>query len=116
MNGRKGTGASITNERIEQLNSIGFEWRLTESKPNSKPWHEKYQLLRAFQVKNGHSRVPFRYEVDSVKLGTWVKQQRHSYKDFMNGVKGTHASITSERIEQLNLIGFEWRLKESIRG
>jgi hypothetical protein len=46
---------------------------------------------------------------NTVQLGEWVSHQRQFFKNYKEGKKGTGASITEERIAQLNAIGFEWR-------
>ena len=105
MNGEKGADASLINdERIAQLNLIGFEWLLY----SGTTWQDKYQLLHAFKLENGHCRVPFQFVVDSVYLGCWVHDQRQVYNYWMSCSQRDSASIINERIAQLNLIGFDW--------
>ena len=100
MEGKNNT-SSITEERIAQLNSIGFEWKLIKS-AISEGWQKNFQLLRAFQNDNGHCRVPRSLVVDSIKLGQWVNNQRCCYKNRMEGKIGANTSITEERIALLN--------------
>ena len=94
----------ISNERIAQLNAIGFEWKVR----NSGKWEDKFNCLRAFQREHGHCRVPKSFMVESVKLGIWVHAQRQHYHNFM--IDKTSALISDERIAQLNAIGFEWKV------
>ena len=114
MAGKTGHGASITEERIAQLNGIGFEWKLRDQGPDSKLWNSNYQLLCAFQREHGHCRVPQRSSSTGLplKLGKWVKDQRHLYKNHRLGKTGHRAAITPERMERLNAIGFEWKLRD----
>jgi hypothetical protein len=100
---KKGRVAPITEERIAQLNSIGFEWSLKASMSDTDAWQLKFELLCAFKRENGHCRVPQNFIVDSVKLGKWVRNQRQLCRSRV-------APITEERIAHLNSIGFEWRL------
>jgi hypothetical protein len=51
-------------------------------------------------------RVPIKYDQDP-KLGRWVSLQRSQYKDYLSGSK---TSLTKERIQLLQDIGFEWRV------
>ena len=113
MDGKKGKCASITEERIAQLNSIGFVWRIETKSIRDDAWQQMLELLHVFQRKNGHCRVSRSYAIDSVNLGGWVKKQRQYYKNYKNGKNSTGASITEERIAQLNAIGFEWSLQET---
>jgi hypothetical protein len=43
---KEGKAAVITNERVAQLNSIGFEWRLREPTADSDTWQHRFGLLR----------------------------------------------------------------------
>ena len=103
-NGR--TSASISDERIAELNAIGFDWKPMELSTITGRWREKFDRLCDFQREYRHCRVPQRFVVESVQLGLWVSKQRQLYKDFRNGK--TSASISDERIAELNAIGFEW--------
>jgi hypothetical protein len=108
QNFKKGKVAPVTEERIAQLHSIGFEWSMKNLMSDNVTWQHKFELLCGFQRENGHCRVPTSYIVDSVRLSIWVNLQRHYYQ---NSKKGKVAPITEERIAQLNSIGLEWRLK-----
>ena len=109
MDGKK-VDAFISEERIAQLNSIGFVWGAKDPMTDDEKWQFKFDLLCGFQRENGHCRVPERFHVDSVKLGIWVKNQRKAYRG--NGKQGV-ACISGERIAQLNSIGFEWRVNDT---
>ena len=113
MAGKTGEQTSITEERIAQLNGIGFEWSIHKGTGlEEKGWQRKFQLMCAFQREHGHCRVPKQFVIDSEKLGHWVHNQRNEYRNHMEGKTGAGASIMSERISQLNGIGFEWKIKE----
>ena len=90
----------LTEEMIDELNELDFDWGLKE-----KLWNSKYDLLRAYKDENGHCRVPADYRVGSVNLSDWVNNQRVQYKKRQ---EGKHATITKERIDRLNEIGIEW--------
>lgn len=63
-------------------------------------WERNYSLLVAFTREHGTTKVPQLYEVDGVKLGTWVNEQRGAYR------KGV---ITEERRKRLeSLPGWMW--------
>jgi len=110
MAGKKGSRVWITKERIDQLNSIGFDWKLDRKRGGADGWNEKFELLCTFWHEKGHCRVPKNFEVESVRLGVWVSHQRQFYKNFMAGQNEKGAWITQERIDQLNSIGFDWKM------
>jgi hypothetical protein len=89
---------SISEERIDKWNDLGFEWVLQKRTP----WGERFEELKAFQKEHGHCRVPpsTGKESDTHKLYHWVSYQRRS------------ASISEERIQKLNALGFEWVLRK----
>jgi hypothetical protein len=47
-------GVIITEERIQMLNDIGFEW----SRTAADSWDERFEQLKAFQKEHGHCCVP----------------------------------------------------------
>ena len=92
-----GKRSSLTPQRIDQLNSIEFEWNIND-------WDVMYQQLQQFKIANEHCHVPRKCE--TIKpLGRWVSYQREIYKSKKVGEKST---ITKKQIQQLNSIEFEW--------
>lgn len=81
-------------DKIEKLNELGFMWKLG---PSPIPWAKRYQTLVNYQKQHGHCRVS---PNDDKKLASWIQYQRSL---------GT--TMSQERQELLNLLGFEWRLK-----
>ena len=70
---------TLTAERIELLDSIGFEWTI---KPPRVPWEVRFQELLEFHKTNG------KWPTQSAgPLGMWVQRQRVSWsrkdKSFM---------------------------------
>ncbi len=50
------------------------------------------------------------YDENYTRLGSWVKRQRAEYKKYQ--LRGrTNSQMTKERIDKLDSIGFQWRLK-----
>jgi len=103
----------ITQERIYQLNSIGFEWGLRKDETHEDAWNQNFDLLREFHQKHGNYCIPYNFQVDSVRLGAWVSRQRQYHKKLMEG-KGK-AFITQERIDRLSSIGFEWSCRAEVQ-
>jgi len=64
----------------------------------SEGWMTLYKRLVAYEKEHGNTRVPRFYKKD-IKLGNWVVNQRHFCKK-------------EDRIDLLNEIGFEWKVKE----
>jgi hypothetical protein len=83
---------SLSQERIEKLESIGFEWKLRKS------WEDMFKSLVEFKNKNGHCNVQWDYK-DDPQLGIWVRNQRVNYENNI---------LSQKRIEKLESVGFEW--------
>mmetsp|Transcript_26733 Transcript_26733/g.32420 ORF Transcript_26733/g.32420 Transcript_26733/m.32420 type:complete len:371 (+) Transcript_26733:152-1264(+) len=71
-------------------------------------WTERYTQLKEFNIREGHSNVPFRFK-ENRSLGIWVSNQRKAYHRYMNG-QSSH--LTQGTIEKLEEIGFIWHVKE----
>eukprot|EP00978_Attheya_sp_CCMP212_P019182 scaffold53451_cov41-Attheya_sp.AAC.1 len=102
----KGADYTLTQERIDKLNGIGFEWMLSARPINpvispQLSWDERFQQLLAFQEKNGHTMV----HKNVPGLGSWVQRQRDAYKKTMNG---QNAPISMEQIKRLLDVGFKF--------
>jgi hypothetical protein len=71
------------------------------SKPVPNSWANHLAQLAEYKAIHGHSDAPQRYPLN-VKLGRWVKDQ-HTFK-----VQG---KLSQERIDQLEELGFHWKIK-----
>jgi hypothetical protein len=98
----EGKPSTMTDERIGQLEKIGFIWD-----SHSSAWEERFNELRVFRERAGHCNVPSNFP-DNPPLATWVKCQRRQYKLFW---QGKTSNINLHRIEQLHEVGFEWVLR-----
>ena len=86
---------------LERANQIHYTWK------------RNFDLLSTFQREYGHCRIPLKLVVGSVRLGVWVEKQRHNYKNYEAGTKGTTSTVFSEECSSLlNAIGFEWEQKD----
>lgn len=83
---------SMSEERINLLNSIGFNWNETKSDI----WFIQFEELQQYKSKHGDCNVK---SDENKSLMEWVKRQRHAYK---------HTKMSEERIKMLNSIGFSW--------
>ncbi|MEJ3719164.1 Helicase associated domain protein [Paenibacillus polymyxa] len=86
----------LLKERIDILCKIDFSWNVMNDL-----WNNNYRLLCKYKNKYGHVNVPVRYELDGIKLGVWVSEQRRSHKK---------NKIMQDRIDKLNAIGFQWEI------
>ena len=92
----------MTQERIERLESIAFQWGVTLSAE----WDMKFNELVAYKDTHGGScNVPKGY-AENPQLGNWVGTQRKQYKKFQQ--HPSTSSMTQERIERLESIAFQW--------
>lgn len=99
---KEGKASSMTLERIAALEGIGFVWD-----SQSAAWEDRFRDLTAFRYTHGHCNVPSRFG-GNPKLATWVKCQRRQYRAYR---EGRHSTMTTERISNLESIGFQWFVK-----
>lgn len=90
--------SKLPNDKVSMLNSIGFLWDPLEDE-----WHLKYNKLKEFTIKHGHSNVPSTYS-DKI-LAQWVSDNRKMRK---------HNKLSQKRIDLLNELNFEWDLKNAL--
>jgi Helicase associated domain len=89
--------SSMTQQRIGQLNELGFIWHAQEA-----AWMRQFNELQQFYDEHGHCNVPIRDE-KFPKLGLWVKEQRRHYALRKRG-KPSH--LSQERYNLLNSLDF----------
>ena len=63
-------------------------------------WEEGFSKLQEFIKREGHCRVPAVHKEGDLALGYWIGTQRKT--------KGT---LTPERIERLDALGFVWKVR-----
>lgn len=97
----KGMSSTLTPERREALESIGFPWRLW----TKKTWEERIAELEAFRQANGHCDVPIR-RTEPQSMATWVDEQRKLWR--LKHTMGKKTALTDEREQQLTAMGFSW--------
>jgi hypothetical protein len=83
-------------ERSQRLDAVGFIWD-----PHEATWEEGFAALKTFKAREGHCRVPALQIEGAYTLGSWVHNQRRRKN-----------SISAERKERLDAIGFEWNQRE----
>ena len=92
------TATICRDEKNTLLESIGFDFRLSEGTLNRTAWMEMYHRLLAYEEKYNNTLVPSKFEADP-QLGSWVHVQRCTCE-------------VEEQIDLLNYIGFDWNPKE----
>jgi hypothetical protein len=104
---KEGKKTPLSQERIDKLNSLGFQWRVVarpKDRVKPQPWETRFQQLLDFKEKHGHTIVPQHLR----GLGLWVHDQRVSYKQMQKGQK---SRMTPERALKLTEIGFVFEVK-----
>lgn len=114
----EGKKNSMTQERIQILNKMGFIWLGTSDKDTTETiggseipisyrrsrdiiWNDNSKGLQQYIEANGSS-ISLS---GSTKLGVWAAKQRREYQKLKLGEK---AGITQERVDLLDSIGFDW--------
>lgn len=97
----------LPESRIEELNKIGFVWRVeyddAASSLYQRHWDEMLDKLIRFKNEFGHTQVTasFNNEQGYENLGQWVHMERSLYHN-------DHKSLTAKRKKKLDDIGFWW--------
>jgi len=84
--------SSLPIEYSERLNHLGFVWN-----PHDHKWEIGFSNLLKFNKREGHCRVPTNHLENGYRLGDWTQHQR----TYLN-------SLSYERAERLNALGFIW--------
>ncbi|MBT7350803.1 hypothetical protein HN803_08580, partial [candidate division WWE3 bacterium] len=95
---RKKLSGVISIEREKKLNDLDFIWDVNEYR-----WSEGYEYLKQYVKENGNSLVSREFVTNKVKLGSWVRTQRHLETD---------KKLSQDRLQKLNNIGFIWDVNE----
>lgn len=87
---------SLSSDKIELLNSIGFQW-----KKINYSWAETFNAYKEYLKENPYGHVKHEQIYKGYKIGRWQYQQRIRYR---NG------ELSVIEIEQLNSIDFDWKI------
>ena len=94
--------AALTKQRINEMETLGFDWDPIES-----DYQQAIRELSQFINEYGHCRVDTRFITPSgYNLGKWVSGRRQAYNS-----KSSH--LTKQRIKQLETMGFIWNASEA---
>ena len=93
--GQKMYCRTLTQERVEKINNLGFVWCCPSSGPTVS-WDDRLQELAQYYEETG------KWPPQSQgQLGMWTHKQRRSYTR-------QHEKFMKERAPKLDAIGFEW--------
>jgi hypothetical protein len=95
----EGKTSSMTLSRIQELESIGFEWGVSLT-----AWDDRLSELADYCKIHGHCNVPYSGS-ENTKLAKWVAKQRANYRLHREGKR---SYMTISRIQELESMGFEW--------
>mmetsp|Transcript_39945 Transcript_39945/g.120371 ORF Transcript_39945/g.120371 Transcript_39945/m.120371 type:complete len:265 (-) Transcript_39945:747-1541(-) len=108
---RKGGKICISPERIDLLNSIGFEWN-----PGDASWRKQCAALKEYREQTGHCDVPVAYP-ENPELGHWVANQKRICREYTNAIVSASAGkslwqlpitgLNDERMKALRDLGFD---------
>ena len=110
----------LTADQVAQLDALDFNWKPTTGRPDGaegdsqgasrseehvfeKRWLERFQELSDYHGEYGNCRVPAGWTANP-QLANWVGVQRQRFKQ---------GKLTLERIQQLQLLKFEWVVESS---
>ncbi|MDX2370869.1 MAG: Helicase associated domain protein [Colwellia sp.] len=91
---------TLSRERIERLEEIGFDWDQTEI-----DYTIGFNALVEYKEEHGDCNVPKRFKTSSgYSLGRWITTRRDNYKK---------NKLSQEKIKKLEDIDFDWFPKET---
>lgn len=91
----------MNDERIQQLENIGFVWHAHDA-----TWAQNYSKLVEYKHKFGHCNVP-KDDEEYTSLWMWTYYQKQMYN---KRTLGKPHPMTDERIKKLEDIGFVWSI------
>ena len=98
----EGKQTALSDERVNDLNLIGFIWNYQEA-----TWTKKFELLKKYKAVQC---TALQTSPPNIILRSWVAFQRRQYRQKRNGEQ---TSLTDEREAALNGIGFIWESREA---
>ncbi|WP_430336148.1 helicase associated domain-containing protein [Rhodococcus sp. ACT016] len=101
---RRGT-PTLTDERIAQLDNLGFVWDPPRGRTIdefAEQWVAGIEHIEQYVTEQGHARVPSAWVCeDGFRLGRWASGRRSERRH-------NAPALTSDRIAQLDDLGFDW--------
>jgi hypothetical protein len=97
---REGKASHMTTLQIQELESLGFKWKVNGAVTACEV---RLEELADFRKIHGHCFVPQNYS-ENIKLANWVSNQRTNYKLHR---EGKASAMTTLQIQELESLGFE---------
>jgi hypothetical protein len=98
---KEGKTSSMTLPRIQELESLGFEWD-----SRGAAWEDSLSELDEYREIHGHCNVSTSCS-ENAKLGNCFQVQRTQYRLHLEGKR---SPMTTLRIQKLESLGFEWNV------
>jgi superfamily II DNA or RNA helicase len=92
VNNQRAGEVSMTDERRQRLDDLGFVWNVFAD-----DWEQGFAALKIFHAREGHCRVPNNQIEGDYRLGNWGATQRM-----------TRETMIEERWRRLDALGFVW--------
>ena len=89
----------LPEERIAQLEELGFDWKTPKNSVPPKPFEELLDEAKKHHAEHGNLNIPRR-----LALGNWLHRQREKYAD---------QKLDQEKIDALEALGMDWTLAAS---
>ena len=101
-------------KRMAILEKMGFLFKVKDN-----IWMQRLQELKDYKAEHGDCNVPITYSSNPT-LGRWVHTNRHQEKlrreNRKDGKKSSKSTMTDERFDLLDAIGFNWEVRASTKG
>lgn len=98
---KKNSKLPLSDEQIAKLDSIGMVWNVKEKHS----WDFYYEYALQYYEQHLNLLIPVNYEVDGVKLGNWIANQRRARKSYCN-------KLNEIQIALLDNIGMVWEINQ----
>ena len=105
---QNGKPTILTIQKIQQLESLGFEWEIKLLRKDD--WQQRIEELLEFKKQHGHCRVPRGYQ-ENLELARWVLNLRQTYR---SREKRRLVILSQERMDEMERCGFEWNTGRKI--
>lgn len=95
---QSGLSSNMTQEKIDQLEEIGFIWNIRQGRT---PWTTRFEELKQYKERYGHCNVSKEW-MENQKLAAWVMKQKSQYKLY---TAGKECNLTGEKVDKLSELG-----------
>jgi len=100
----------LSQDRIKRLEEIGFTWH---SVNKDTAFEKRCSELIRFKEEFGHCKVPYTYPANP-SLGHWCSSLRIVRNKIQKGKKPGTITLSQDRIDRLDEIGFDWHTYDKI--